>query len=915
MSHHDLRNTIARETIAHKMELLRSQKDAVEDMITRIGVKSKAFGEESDIWSNLRIKAEALRTVPLAHCEKAKECAGKALAFLKWQDDFACHRSVKAAEEWSRRLDAQIASVRHQAAHAILFSDALQQWIDTDGKDSAQDDLLGGAKSHGDKNEPLLKEAVPFAPEPAAGFDARSFLHRHGAKQSLLKVLDDSRAETRTFGEDVLNRTVTPLEVKVAMESLAADAKQHGQDMRRQLLDESRKPLVLGELSEAFTSTWRTIERWEWPASGIAQIPQVHLNGKERMHLQLDIVQAVFLQVVGAKWAGYFMHVLRKLHRSESWPVVTELGSVADDDKSIEEMTEHQIQLLRQVCTSWTQNQTLNDFGTGGLLREREQSFRSSATEMLTRSNSAGGFAAAYEGSDDVVGAKDKCAWRTGVAAQSPAQTYAQVYQTMQADMQLLRIGAPGSKAAFLHADLRDFGASIPHKVILDVLQFFGLPPQWLAWYGTYLRIPMKSSTPESGKDGNDSSDLRKSQRGTPFGLLASAVANELLLVVLDIALACAANVISHRNHDDVWVWATGTERVPRAWAVMGEFAALTGLAWNEEKTGCTTVTFPLRGHNLETTSISNITHSTDLPKNPLRWGVLVLHEDGSWGVDKDIVDSHAEAARRELANSRGAHSLLGKVNIYNRYAAFLVRNCGVPMAFPGDTFVDAYRTVIHRFDTAFTDGKGVFAWLSAELSSVFPQHAGGIELQEAMFLWPLRLGGFELHPHEMIMFLHHKNLQDSEKEGENDFNGQRTSLTALESDCRAEYEELREVWESAKTKKEFSALRSGHGLPDLRAWAEECGNKQPDFIPFDQYLRYSLLHSAKWADMHRTILAAQPCDPSKLEKLMLEMFTDALCERFGSLHEHNALVATALVPQYAVLDVQAATKQLYNAN
>ncbi|KAE8243942.1 hypothetical protein A4X13_0g6881 [Tilletia indica] len=831
------------------MELLRSQKDAVEDMITRIGDKSKALSEDGDIWSNLRIKAEALRTVPLAHCEKAKECAGKALAFLKWQDDFACHRSVKAAEEWSRRLDAQIASVRHQAAHAILFSDALQQWIDTDGKDSAEDDLLGGAKSHGGTNETVLKEAVPFAPEPSGGFNARDFLKRHGATQALLKVLDDSRVETRKFGEDVLNKTVTTSEVKVAMESLAADVKQHGQDMCRQLLDESRKPLVLGELSEAFTSTWRTIERWEWPASGIAQIPQVHLNGKERMHLQLDIVQAVFLQVVGAKWAGHFTQVLHKLHRSESWPVVMELGGVADDDKAVEEMMDHQSELLQRVCTSRAHIQTLNDFCAGGLLQEREQSFRSSATEMLTRSNSAGGFAAAYEGSEDVVGAKDNCAWKTGVSAQVPAQTYAQVYQKMQADMQLLRIGAPGSKAAFLHADLRDFGASVPHKVILDVLQFFGLPPQWLAWYGTYLRIPMRSST-----------EVHKSQRGTPFGLLATAVADELLLVVLDIALACAADVTALRNHDDVWV-------------------------------------------------------CNDLPENPLRWGVLLLQEDGHWGVDNDLVDSQAEAARRELANSRGARSLLGKVNIYNRYAAFFVRNCGVPMGFSGDTFVDAYRSVIHRFDTAFTGGKGVFAWLSAELSSAFPQHAGGIELQEAMFMWPLRLGGFELHPHEMIMFLHHKNLEDSEKEGEGEGNGERSSLMTLESDCRTEYEELREVWDSAKTQKEFRSLVSGHGTTGLRAWAEECGNKQPDFIRFDQYLRHSLLHSHKWAEMHRTILAAKPCDPSKLEKLMLEMFTDALCESFGSLHEHSALVATALVPQYAVLDVQAATKQRFNAN
>ncbi|KAE8229496.1 hypothetical protein CF326_g5536 [Tilletia indica] len=886
------------------MELLRSQKDAVEDMITRIGDESKALGGKSDIWSNLRIKAEALRTVPLAHCEKAKECAGKALAFLKWQDDFTCHKSVKAAEEWSRRLDAQIASVRHQAAHAILFSDALQQWIDTDGKDSAEDDLLGGAKSHGGTNETVLKEAVPFAPEPSGGFNARDFLRRHGATQALLKVLDDSRAETRKFGEDVLNKTVTTSEVKVAMESLAADVKQHGQDMRRQLLDESRKPLVLGELSEAFTSTWRTIERWEWPASGIAQIPQVHLNGKERMHLQLDIVQAVFLQVVGAKWAGHFTQVLHKLHRSESWPVVMELGGVADDDKAVEEMMDHQSELLQRVCTSRAHIQTLNDFCAGGLLQEREQSFRSSATEMLTRSNSAGGFAAAYEGSDGVVGAKDSCAWKTGVSAQLPAQTYAQVYQKMQADMQLLRIGAPGSKAAFLHADLRDFGASVPHKVILDVLQFFGLPPQWLAWYGTYLRIPMRSST-----------EVHKSQRGTPFGLLATAVADELLLVVLDIALACAADVTALRNHDDVWVWSVGTERVTRAWAVMGEFAALTGLSWNGEKTGCTTVSFPLRGDNLETTSTKNITNSNDLPENPLRWGVLLLQEDGHWGVDNDLVDLQAEAARLELANSRGARSLLGKVNIYNRYAAFFVRNCGVPMGFSGDTFVDAYRSVIHRFDTAFTGGKGVFAWLSAELSSAFPQHAGGIELQEAMFMWPLRLGGFELHPHEMIMFLHHKNLEDSEKEGEGEGNGERSSLMTLESDCRTEYEELREVWESAKTQKEFRSLVSGHGTTGLRAWAEECGNKQPDFIRFDQYLRHSLLHSHKWADMHRTILAAKPCDPSKLEKLMLEMFTDALCESFGSLHEHSALVATALVPQYAVLDVQAATKQRFNAN
>lgn len=950
-----LRNIIAGETVAQKAELLRAESRAVQDLIRDLETAPDA--DDGNVFAKLQTRVDALLNAPLAHPGQAKEQAKKAKTFLDFvrttadgrdPDDTSVH--APAARSWLKKLDAVIDQVRRRANYAMLFSQVLQEWIDTDGRPVQRqaDPDTAGAPAAGRRGQ----TGEDFAPEPEVAFDVLGFLKHHGVSDRVLTAIRTSAEGTTVFGDQVLDRPVTQVEVQAAMRALAADAKAHGPDMRRQLLDESSKAIVLEELSETLTAMWRTIDVWRWPAEGVLQTYQTHLNGKQRAVLSLGIVTSIFLRIVASRWLKHLGETaLAPIRRSLAKQVpVTEISSICDENETtsgdIAGMLRFADAARRSLSAAaegedWVEagghgadlegalDRAVHAFDRGGKQRtakaweEQRGSLPSSLGTARLFTASAGGGDGEKEGDDygGVFAAKAKRAasqigddesesfWAAGLAAQKPAIAPSTIYRLMTADIALFRattrdaepseasVKRPASTACFLHADLRDFGASVPHTTTLAALKFFGLPSRWLSWFNTYLRIPLVSKVGD---------EAQASTRGTPFGLEVSSMVNEMLLFILDIAIYSSAHVTLRRNHDDVWMWALGTQRVTKAWAIAQHFTESTGLRWNEDKTGCTVISL-----DRPNTGEASAPSVASLPNKPLRWGVLFLDVTGEWKVDDAALQAQSAAARRELQTVK---SYLGKINVYNRYAAFLSRNAGAPLRFAEDRFPANHRSILLAFEAQVTAERGVHAWLRDELvatSSLAGKARTDEELQEAMLYWPLRLGGFELHPQAAMILLHHRTLHSLDQDKGDSFESVLDRYTD-------DYYAIRDFYNSAAAVSQMGELshekRHDSAFDKLLKWLDAHDNELPPFMSQQTYLRHSVITQGDWCDASSNMLLIDAQKPDEVEAVLRDAFEVPLLDHFGSLHAGGALVATALVPQYAVQDVQAVTMQLFDS-
>jgi hypothetical protein len=204
-------------------------------------------------------------------------------------------------------------------------------------------------------------------------------------------------------------------------------------------------------------------------------------------------------------------------------------------------------------------------------------------------------------------------------------------------------------------SDFEWFGPSLDFGVILSVLEFFGVPSDWLSFFRTFLQAPLRFMGDPSN------AEPRNRQRGTPVGHALSTLFGEALLFVMDYAVNQRADgLFLYRIHDDLWLWDHDAERVRKGWQEMQVFAKLAGLKFNEEKTGSVTI---------------GGTHLDGLPVGDIRWGFLKLDaKEAKFVIDDVVVDTHIAELRRQLA---AAQSVFGVVNRYNFYIRFTAHNLG----------------------------------------------------------------------------------------------------------------------------------------------------------------------------------------------------------------------------------------------
>ncbi|KAJ9099115.1 hypothetical protein QFC21_003994 [Naganishia friedmannii] len=871
MSLDNLRQTIAHGTAASKLAVLRANKaqldQAIQSLQTANGI--------ADAWTRLQKKADIIKDLQLPHAAAATRAALDALAFIRVQERYTLHRSVKQLKEWNDRLDCELGFLEKRMAHAVVYADMVEEWLDKDGNELHDDDA-DEKKSHvSDPPQSSSPSIQSLPPLPSQSLNPHNYLISRNVPSSLLGAINSLAKRANTFGQGQLEATLHPNKIRSAMMTLSRDARSYPPDIRKQLVEESAKKMVLDELAGALTQSWTAIASWHWPTSGVKQVLQTHLNGKERAFLDIDIITAIFLQVVGDTWSEFFAKELKDLRDHEAWPFRAELQAAMSEDAEMD--VRRQLELMSSVDEGGQIPRGLQ--GETGYLEARRLELKLGSGRIIAQQS--GG----YDGSSDsydedpTSSTASSSAWSSILAAVSPAKAYSDVFRLITTDISLARLIAPANDLTILHGDLQDFGRSVPHDVLLPVLAFFGIPPAWLEWFTTFLRVPIVLP------DGS----TQVTSRGTPFGLAPSMLANELLLVLLDLSMACTSGITAHRNHDDYWLWNLDKSAVVRTWEVMQDFAAQTGLGWNEAKTSCTIV----RGG-----SAANVTEEQSLPTRPLRIGVLELVETGKWHVVSELVTEQAQAALAAIRSDK-PQSFLGTIGIINKHQAYLIRNCGAPTYVNGPVYLETLQSIIEQFEEVVTGGCNIDDWVQDRFTLALPQYKAG-QMDEALSVWPLKLGGAGLHSLRILAWAYKQDLDLD--------NPQREPFGAEFVPSRTAYEKLQAIWDSPALADSFQISRNSDS--GLGRWIRSK-HVLPLLAPYNTYAKWCMLHGSANQVSIKASSQHVHLTPEQVAAKGLQLYGNSLDRRFGSGTQGQVVVAE-LVPNYAIQDIEAKVKQLF---
>ncbi|PFH54057.1 hypothetical protein AMATHDRAFT_53860 [Amanita thiersii Skay4041] len=658
------------------------------------------------------------------------------------------------------------------------------------------------------------------------------------------KTLKQTRENMKLFCENILDQKLDYSTLSNTINGLLAESGSLSDEGVATLREFLGNTSIMTELTSVLNMRLASIETWSWPAEGIPVQMRRHLNGKYRAFTDPDIIDSLLFHYLGLVWQVKLKELFTAIFNSKTWK--TTISSTPDKEQ----------ERLRRQFNYDSQN---------GIESYRHRVFQSDF--FLCTLSGTMSEVAAYDGGDAETQVTDE------VQAKSPARTKQKLLHTVATECQLnKRLHA---KHAVICSDFEWFGPSLSHESILTVFKFFGVTNKWLNFFKKFLAAPLRF-TDEGG-----SGEVRVRKRGTPFSYTLSTACGEVVMFIMDFAINQRADGIRlYRMHDDLWLFDADASKCARAWKEMNTYANLVGLTFNKEKTGSACVG---GGQN----SVS------DLPDGDVKWGFLKFDQvKGRFAIDQAQVDLHIVELRRQLAATK---SIIGWVNAYNKYMAFLLRNFGGHPAqcFGRDHLNDLLDTFSRIQRELFKD----FGSNSAVnyLRGVIQQRFNISDLPEGYFYFPVNTGGLELkNPFVELCSV----FEDTDKISAEKTLRKRLEIFESETSDEEVYETYKKEWEKRKsasyllsTLEEFMSYDEFLSLRGIwiREWATMYGAafwERPREIACATPMINAAIQSAKYGSGQFTAL-------SWYEKWLVALYGDQLVEKFGALE----IVDSNLIP------------------
>ena len=662
-----------------------------------------AVANEDDLWKKVKLLLEGFQTRKFVTPRSISQKNIEHFLAQSRHDPSISHNLLKA---WQISLEQALDIRSRRYDHAALFGRLVMQWLQnpslspSNGSSSETDDPfehIGRKEMHEQRKE---WESIVFAegsksdPKGIEAYLESLFGSTSKAKKMLKTPLETLRETMKSFKLETLEPDVLKIcATGILKTDLLSEPK------RKTLAELRNNPIVLQEIADVLNMQIDTLEKWSWGDEPIPVEVRRSLNGKYRVHMDGEILQALLLHYVGMKWGIHMRAAFLAFFRSGAWKVSSRnsLGRQA---------RERRREYLGKDSRTGedVRNQRRDDFQENYFMSQLPVSFE-------TQSDN---YNVAEDAEKDVF--------------KSPMSTKQSLLHLLSTET-LINTRIYGS-FTILQSDFKWFGPSMPHATIMAVLHFFGVSDDWLRFFQRFLEVPIKFV-----QDGPQAkTQIRRS--GVPIQHRLSDALGEAVLFCLDFTVNKSTESNLYRLHDDIWFWGAKNTTV-LAWQKIQEFARVMGLRLNEEKTGAVEVA----GNPLSTRGFK---HSDSLPSGPISWGFLKLGPSGKWTVDNEQIDGHIKELRTQLQACKSVFAFVQAWNVY--VARFIPKNFGEfanclgrpHLEMVTETFGKLQRVL---FETDELHGGSVVAHLQTKLASQF----GAEHVPDGFLYFPVDLGGLGL--------------------------------------------------------------------------------------------------------------------------------------------------------------------------
>lgn len=651
--------------------------------------------------------------------------------------DSSVHVHMVCAWEHDLRRMVDLLSVKH--AHAVFFSRLVTEWLgdpdafgsSTEKKEDGGDAVASPSSASSSSFEKVGREEMyeqreaweklVFEPRLTDTAKIEEYLQRlfAGSKNGQ-KALKGLRGEVGYFAK-LFTDGFSPQTLKwvipgvIGKDLLSAEKVEIPKDLLA-------NDLVALEVSDVLNMRLRQLESWTWTGDAVALDMKRHLNGKYRVYMDEDVLDALFVHFIGVKWAVQFK-TLFKEHLKSAW---TWTDSTKGMDQTASERrryflreSEDTDEHARLSIATSRRDEFVRDFFMCQLPdRETENTL-------------------AYD--DDEQGDGEQGARKDFVMLKH------RLHHLAIADSRI--VTALRGEFTIVQSDFAWFGASLSHTTLLAVLKFFGVPEVWLAFFKRFLEAPLRFAS--DGPDG----PIRVRKNGVPLSHSISDWMGETLLFCMDYAVnQYADGTLLYRLHDDFWFWGE-EEACVKAWKAVKDFTAVTGLEVNESKSGTAQIsngndTLRVGDSIIPIYRTKRDESSRDvLPAGDIKSGFLRLNQDeGRFEVDQEQIDAHIKELKVQLDACKSVFSWVRAWNAY--LTRFFSNNFGTPATCFGRQHIDMIIGTLTRVEKEIfaepgskSDPINVTEYLRRMIAKRFDVH----DLPDGFFYFPAELGGLEL--------------------------------------------------------------------------------------------------------------------------------------------------------------------------
>ncbi|KAH8201197.1 hypothetical protein TruAng_004665 [Truncatella angustata] len=441
-------------------------------------------------------------------------------------------------------------------------------------------------------------------------------------------------------------------------EDLLSDEKQV---ILRDFLDNE---VALKEIGDVLNMRYADFDSWQWQAGadGIPILPRQQLNGKYRIWMDEDVLQAIFIEYVGIQCCIMTKSLLKAfVESSPSWEW-TSGAKISPLDR-----------LRRQYYTA----ESIPTHNSVDIERKKRfiNQFFLSQLPGTVDALGAGTYVNDGAANDDEDGGEMR-------AVQNIKQSLLRTIATETLFNRTLN-----GEAAVLQSDLQWYATGLSHTTIFAVMRFFGFPLKLIEFYKKVLEAPL-NMTPAT--EGEEPKGPKIRRRGVPMAHATEKFIGELVLFVMDLVVNRETGLLLYRLHDDLFLCGR-PHSCARAWKAMQEFAKVMGLDFNKHKTGSVYLVSDdkLRDPLIEST----------LPKGTVEIGHLLLDPaSGDWTIDQEQVNTHILQLGKQLA---ACDSILSWVQTWNScIGRFFSHTFGEPAFCLGTKHLDSILETYERMQS-----------------------------------------------------------------------------------------------------------------------------------------------------------------------------------------------------------------------